>query len=67
MGLTQSPGKGFKQRGVVLAAFRDEMSQDFRIGFGFEDIALGEQAFLQLLKVFDDAVVDDGEFVVPPI
>ena len=64
VGLTQSPGKGFKQRGVVLAAFRDEMGQDFRIGFGFEDIALGEQGFLQLLKVFDDAVVDDGEFVV---
>ena len=64
MGLAQGPGKGFKQRGVVLAPFRDEMGQDFRIGFGFENIPLGKQVFLQLLKVLDDAVVDDGKLVI---
>ena len=62
--LPQRPRKGFEQGGSVSAALGDQMGQHFRIGFGLEDVPLGKQALLQFLKVFDDAVMDDGELVV---
>ncbi len=64
MRLPQGPREGLQQRPRLLAALRDEVGQNFGIGFGFEDIALGEKALLQFLKVFDDAVVDDSQIAV---
>jgi hypothetical protein len=37
------------------------MGDDFRIGLGGEDMALGGQLLAQFAEILDDAVVDDGE------
>jgi hypothetical protein len=39
----------------------DEVGDDLGVGFGDEDVALGDELALELEVVFDDAVVDDDE------
>ncbi len=45
---------------VVIIA--NQMREHFRVGVGFESVPGGEQFILQQVVVFDDAVVDDGDF-----
>ena len=66
VGLSQRPGKGFQQCIRMLSAFGYKMGENFRIRFGFEDVSPGEQLLLQFLKVFDDAVMDDGQLAITP-
>ena len=40
----------------------DEVSDDFRIGFGDELVAFALELFLEFEIVFDDAVVNDDDF-----
>ena len=60
MNLTQGGGKGMEDVRRRFAAFLNQIDEDFRIGFRVKDIAFGQQVFLDLLVVFNDAVVDKG-------
>jgi hypothetical protein len=46
---------------TVLFDLLDEVGDDFGVGFGDEDVALGGEFALELEVVFDDAVVDDDD------
>jgi hypothetical protein len=52
---------GLGQAHAMLEVVMHQVGDDFGIGFGLEDIALGLQFGLERLVVFDDAVVDDGD------
>ena len=45
-----------------LVIIADEVGEDFGVGLRDEFVAFGEQAFFELLMVFDDAVVDERDF-----
>ena len=53
-----------RARKIAVVHIGAEMCDDFRIGFGFEVIALFDEFILQFHVVFDDAIVDDGEFAL---
>jgi len=38
------------------------MREHFGVRVGFESVAGGEKFFLERVIIFDDAVVDDGDF-----
>lgn len=42
----------------------DAIAEDLGIGLGLERVAPGEEEFLHRSIIFDDAVVDQGDFVV---
>ena len=50
-------------RAALLHLLGDEMRDDFGVGFGLEDVALGLQLFAQLAEILDDAVVHDRDLV----
>ena len=45
-----------------LVIIADQMRQHFGVGAGFEFVAGLEQFLLERVVIFDDAVVDDGDF-----
>jgi len=42
--------------------FADQMREHFGVGVGFELVSSAEQPLLERVVIFDDAVVDDGDF-----
>ncbi len=57
---------GFGQGGAVAGErfiiVANEVREDFGVGLRGESVAFGQQPNLELLMIFDDAVVDEGEF-----
>src|SRR5690606_14063661 len=45
---------------IALVQLADEVGEDFRVGFGSEDVAFFDEVGLQGGVIFDDAVVDQG-------
>ena len=56
----QRPSHGVLEP-VVLHLPLDQVGDDFRVGFGDEQVALALQFALQIQVVFDDPVVDDDD------
>ena len=54
---------GLQQRlfQVAVIIFLDQVGDHFAVGLRLEDVLLGEQLFLQVQVVLDDAVVHDGD------
>ena len=52
---------GLEQVGRRLQRFLNQVGDDFGVGVGSEDVALGRQFLLDLGVVLDDAVMHDGQ------
>ena len=58
---------GWRERIAILAMpffviISDEMREDFRVRVGFESVSGFQEFLLERVVIFDDAVVDDGDF-----
>ena len=52
--------------GLLGVMVGDEIAEALGVGLGLERVALGEEEFLYRSIIFDDAVVEQGDFLVAP-
>ena len=55
----QNIAHGINGLGAILALAVEQMSNHFRVSLRQKLVAVGNQLFLELSKIFDDTIVDD--------